>query len=134
MHLWGQHPHKATTVNLFHQTAIEAKWLAKSSLTGGRSLPSMVVSCKLCRVYGFPFIEHPPNRGLCCAFCLCNLRACYFACKADLKARKYTHNFRRYYLCAQLLLTSNNCFPWSVGAHRVSCFSANRDCYKAEAL
>jgi len=30
------------------------------------------------------------------------LRACYFAMKADLKARKYLNEFSRYYLCAKL--------------------------------
>jgi len=28
------------------------------------------------------------------------VRFCYFACKADLKARHYMHEFSRYYRCA----------------------------------
>ncbi|CAK9069954.1 unnamed protein product [Durusdinium trenchii] len=52
--------------------------------------------------YGEPF---PPNsyRSEMAGKELANgWKACYFACKADLKARKYMRNFRRYYLCAQL--------------------------------
>ena len=29
------------------------------------------------------------------------VRACYFSCKADLKARQYMHEFRQYYRCGQ---------------------------------
>ena len=46
------------------------------------------------------FIQQKNKFNLCKNFSY-RVRACYFSCKADLKARQYMHEFRQYYRCGQ---------------------------------
>ncbi len=104
---------RATMVRSFQKILIVLKWLVRPLLWVGGHLgcgygPSILISCSefFLAIVGkrwLLFVFSVSNDGCqygCLNLLYQHLRFCYFAMKADLKARKYLHEFDRYYRCS----------------------------------